>query len=256
MSIIGKISKFFNRFYGAFITITLVLLVGFLVFMFTWPFNVAQLKSIDVKNNVQSGGIVEYTVDYCQSVGGGVERHTRRFLVPTDADKVNPIELSSNPSLETLQGSQGCKVSKPIKIPIDTSIPEGTYKIMIQVQYCIFPGRCISVEQTSKPFEVTKPDILGQLRNINAQLESINDYYGQQPKEVGSNGSDTKESLSNAAPVITSPGDPNDQPAQNISNTDNSTTNNTTVTNTPQTNQSGIIESTLELVNGLLNVRR
>lgn len=179
-----KVLNFISRFFNAFVVTSILIIVGGLIFLYTFPFNVAQLNKINLLNEVQAGSRIAYNVDFCRYVGKGVEIHTRRFLVAEDKELTNPIELSSNPSLETLDGITGCRTSDTIRLPIDTSVPEGKYKLLIQVRYCIFLGRCIPVEGWSEPFDIKKPSISDQLSSINEQLESIEQYYRDNPQEA------------------------------------------------------------------------
>jgi len=183
MSKLKGISNFVSRFYGAFIGLIVLFGIIALVFFFTFPFKVAEIKSITVMNEVQAGGQIVYNVDYCRYVGKGIPIETQRFLVPEDRTLTNAIELSGSPNSETVDGTTGCRSTadktaeypngQPIKLPVDVSTPAGRYQVLLKLRYCIFPGRCIPVEGRSDFFEVTKPSVANQLSIINEQLRSL-----------------------------------------------------------------------------------
>ena len=180
----GDIIKSFSKFFNVFLTLAIFVIVGGLIFLYSYPFDVAQFKKITILNTVNAGGLISYDVDYCRYLGKGVDVQVRRFLIPEDPN-LDPIELSSNPNLETIDGVTGCRTTKkPITLPIEVSTPAGEYKLKIQARYCIFVGRCIPVEGESPIFTIGKPSINDQLTVINQQISSINDYVVNNPEEI------------------------------------------------------------------------
>jgi hypothetical protein len=165
--------RFVSKYFSAFIALASILIIAGIIFMYAFPFNVAEIRKINLVGEVTAGSSIKYNVDYCRYVGKGTETYTRRFLIPENTD-INAIELSSNPNLETLDGITGCRTTKkPITLPVGLEVPAGKYKLLIQVRYCIFIGRCIPVEGYSDTFEIKKPNIADQLSLINRQLEAI-----------------------------------------------------------------------------------
>lgn len=174
MKTLQRIGRTINKYYATFLgTIVLIIFISLLFFAF-FPFQVAEFKKISITGTVQVGGILEYTNDYCQNVNKGVPRELSRYLVPKDTTLISPVQLSGNPTDETLNDA-GCRISQPIKLPIDSSIPAGEYKLLVKVKYCVFPGRCIPVQGESEYFVITKPDVATQLQIIKDQLDSINE---------------------------------------------------------------------------------
>jgi len=175
----GKALNFFNKYINNVIGIVVLLIIATLIFMYTYPFNVATFKSVTVLNEVKAGGQIKYELDYCRYVGDGIEIHPRRFLIREGANLSNAIELGSNPTLETTGGT-GCHKSEPIELPVEIGIRPGRYQLMIQIRYCIFPGRCIPVEGRSNFFDISQPSIPDQLTQANTLLEDIRDYLGEE----------------------------------------------------------------------------
>jgi len=241
MTKVGRWTKgFIDKYFKTMLVAFFVFVLASIAFFSFFPFNVAEIKKINIIGTVQAGSLIKYKVDYCQNVGAGVERHTRRFLVPENPGLTEPIELSSNPSLETLQNSGGCKTSKEIKLPVDASVPPGKYKVLIQIRYCILPVRCLPVEGYSDSFEVMKPDVPTQLSLIYEQLDQIQRATGATPPTGNANVMTIPETpqSNNMEQTIITPStivQPQEQPAER-----------------PR----GILESTTEFVNNLLNIVR
>lgn len=191
MRILKKTMAAINKYYNTFITTVITLTILIFAFLTFFPFDVAEFKKINVSDGVQVGGIVEYTNDYCQNLNRGFPREISRFLIPRDQKLVSPVELSGNPTDETINDA-GCRLSAPIKLPIDSSVPAGEYKLLVKVKYCILPWRCISVTGESSYFNITKADIATILQEINRELEEINENY---PKD------NNQSSISNINPV-------------------------------------------------------
>jgi len=169
-----RITDFIAKHVPSFIGAVVFLAVVAVLFFNLFPFNVAEFKSITVKSDTTVGGILEYTNDYCQNVQKGTDRTLRRFLIPKDTTLVNPIELSSSPEDETQQGA-GCRVSVPIKIPIDSNIPAGEYKLRVKACYDVFLRiRCVTVQGESDYFNVSKPNIESQLVVLNQKIDEVN----------------------------------------------------------------------------------
>jgi len=182
-----KITAILLRFSNVIIALAVVVLIGGLVFFYSFPFKVAEFKKINITSTVDAGQRIEYTLDFCRYVPKGTKIDVHRFLFPKDKTLISPIELSSNPSLETLDGITGCRTSTPVKLPVDVSTPEGDYRLLIRGDYCIeftFLRRCIMVEQYSDYFHIGKPDIPSQLSVITQQLEAI-ERATQQSSSIG-----------------------------------------------------------------------
>jgi len=194
MKLIKKFLSFIMRNLSTIFSGTVIIVIIALTFFYTFPFSVAVFKNINVNSDVKVGGILEYTNDYCQNVGKGVPRDIDRYLVPKDTKLVSPVQLSGNPTDETLNDA-GCRISEPIKLPIDSSIPAGEYKLLVKVKYCVFPGRCIPVQGESDYFTITKPDVATQLQIIKNQLDSIDEALRIK----------TSETISNIQPTYTLP---------------------------------------------------
>lgn len=225
--------KAVNRFWTVFIPSALIFILFAIIFYLLVPLNVAHINSVTVKGTAQSGGIITYNVNYCQNVGGGIQREVHRFLEPKDTKDLNPIDLGDNPSIQTLQSSQGCHTGQDVKLPLDTSIPPGDYKLLVRIVYK-FPLRDVTVDGESQYFTITKPDILGQLQSINNQLELIIPYVQQNPESVSTTES---SSVSSVAPTIDTP-----QPTQ--------TSQDSTVER-----DKNILQATVDSINGLLKVK-
>lgn len=168
-----RITSYINKYYTTFLGTMIVVIFVSLIFFALYPFQVAEFKNITIQGTVQVGGKVEYTNDYCQNVGKGIPREISRFLIPKDSNLVSPVQLSGNPTDET-SNDAGCRVSKPIKLPIDSSIPPGEYKLVVKVKYGIFPFRWIPVQGESKYFTIEKPDVSTLIQSVNSQLEELN----------------------------------------------------------------------------------
>jgi len=173
MKTIRSIIEFFWKHLSTILSATVIIAIVALFFFFTFPFDVASFKKINVTNTVQVGNILEYTNEYCQNVGKGVPREITRFLVPKDKTLISPIELSGNPNDETLQDA-GCRISDPIKLPIDSSVPAGEYKLLVKVKYYLFNVRKITVEAESQYFTIAEPDTTSLLLTINEKIDSLN----------------------------------------------------------------------------------
>ena len=174
MKIMRYIGNFFLKNISTFLGGTALLGIIALIFFFTFPFQVAEFKKISVADDVKVGSRLTYTNDYCQNVGKGVPREISRFLIPKDTENVSFVELSGNPTDET-KNDAGCRISEPIKIPIDSSTPPGEYKLLVKVKYCIFPFRCIMVEGESAYFSVTQPDVATLIEQVNRDIDIINE---------------------------------------------------------------------------------
>lgn len=225
------------------IALGFITLVAGLVFFYTFPFNVAEFNKINIQNNPRAGEQLVYTMDFCRYVPKGTDIEVERFIFPRDKNLSSPIQLSSNPSIETLDGVVGCRTSEPVRLPIDLSAPAGEYRLLVRAEYCIeftILRRCIMVEKYSDYFIVNKPDVPTQLGMINEQLKEINDL-------IESGQYSETDAISNTMPVQTppTPEKPVVQPTPQPE---------------PQQPQRGILESTVDLtlntVNGLLNIVR
>lgn len=173
MKTLKRIGKYINKYYSTFLGTAIVIIFVSLIFFALYPFQIAEFKKININGTVQVGGKLEYTNDYCQNVGKGIPREISRFLIPKDSNLVSPVQLSGNPTDET-SNDAGCRVSKLIKIPIDSSIPPGEYKLVVKVKYGIFPFRWIPVQGESKYFNIEKPDVSTLIQSVNSQLEELN----------------------------------------------------------------------------------
>lgn len=182
-----KIIEIISKISNIVIALAFIFVLAALIFFYTFPFNVAEFKKINIVKAPNAGELLEYNLDFCRYVPKGTEIEVKRFIVPKDKTLTNPIELSSNPSLETLDGIIGCRLSEPIKIPIDISAPSGEYRLLIRAKYCIemlFLHRCIPVEQYSDYFSVGQPNIPTRLSVISEQLDDIRRYVEQNPSET------------------------------------------------------------------------
>lgn len=174
------IMKFINKFYLPFMLFTILTVVLGLLFIFLFPFHVGEIKKITIINQVESGGTINYKTNYCRNVGESVPTEVRRFLVPVDSkDNLQPIELSSRPSIESTRAKPGCRESKnPIVIAVDAATPPGKYKLLLEVRYCIFPARCIPITGESGEFEISKPSVSAQLNLVQQLLTRIYEQTG------------------------------------------------------------------------------
>ena len=182
--------KIASKFSNIVIASAFIIVLGGLVFFYSFPFNVAEFKKINIASDVQAGGQLQYDLEFCRYVPKGTPIQVSRFLIAKDKSLTNPIELSSNPTIETLDGINGCRTSLPVKLPVEISVPEGEYQLLIRARYCIeftIFQRCIPVEQTSKFFNITKPSIPDRLSVISDQLNDINDFIHNNPDTVISN---------------------------------------------------------------------
>jgi len=174
MTFLRLVVSFITRHVGSLLAAVLAIAIAGLVFVNVFPLNVAEFKKISVKQDAVTGGILEYTNEYCQNVQKGTDRTLRRFLVPKDSALVNPIELSSSPEDETQVGA-GCRISQPIRIPINVDIPAGEYKLRVKACYdIILRIRCIPVQGESDYFKISKLGIEEQLTIINQKIDQVN----------------------------------------------------------------------------------
>jgi len=181
MKILRNISEFVTKHITSVIGAVFIFSVTAVLFFNLFPFNVAEFKNIQVKSDTSVGGILEYTNEYCQNVQKGTDRTLRRFLVPKDSTLVNPIELSSSPEDETLQGA-GCRTSVPIKIPVNVNIPAGEYKLRVKACYDVFLRvRCIPVQGESDYFKISKLNVEDQLSILNQKIDEVNEQLKQKP---------------------------------------------------------------------------
>ena len=207
-----NIIKFLSKFANLFIGSAVVLSIASVVFFYTFPFNVAEFKKINISNNVEAGGLIEYKLDFCRYVQKGTDIEVKRFIIPKDKTLTNPIELSSNPTLETLDGIIGCRTSEPVKLLTQISTPQGEYKLLIRAEYCIdflFMHRCIDVEKDSDYFNIGQPSIPNRLSVINEELSNINQYFADNPEVTKSLGSVQQQSV----PQNPTPPNTQNQPA-------------------------------------------
>jgi len=210
-----KIIKFLSLHFWHIVISLLVLGAIATIYLYTYPARPAVFNKVEVLNEVKAGGEITYQLDFCRYVQKGTEIHPRRFLVPKDKPISNSIELSSNPSLET-EGKPGCYPnSPPITIPVDSGASPGTYRLYLQVRYCILVGRCIPVEIYSDYFELTELSVPDQLSVINKQLEAIQKILPGQ--EVGTanvvqpattQSVTTPQTQGSIAPVVDEPATP------------------------------------------------
>lgn len=200
MKFFNKIWSFLYKNIPTIISATAIVSIIAVIFFATFPFQVAEFNKIKLQGDVQVGGRVEYINEYCQNVGKGVPRDITRFLVPKDKDLISPIQLSGNPTDETLKDA-GCHVSDPIKLPIDSSIPPGEYKLLVKVKYCLFNIRCIPVQGESDYFTISKPDISVLVQSVNQQIIDLNERIN----------ADTIVRVSPASPNLKMPQQPNTQ---------------------------------------------
>lgn len=176
MKVVQKIHETISKYVYPFVMFTVILAILAFAFFNFFPFNVAAFKRLTVIGTVQVGGRLTYTNDYCQNVSKNTDRTLKRFLVPKNSELVNPIELSSSPEDETLVDA-GCRVSKPVRLTVDSSVPVGEYKLRVKACYDLFLRiRCVPIVGESDYFTITKPDVLSQLQSINRQLEDLRPF--------------------------------------------------------------------------------
>lgn len=227
-----RITSFISRASNLIIASSVAIGIGGIIFFYTFPFNVAEFKKINISQSVEAGGLIDYKLDFCRYVSKGTDIEVKRFMIPKDKSLTNPIELSSNPTLETLDGIIGCRTSEPVKLLTQISTPEGEYRLLIRAEYCIeftFLRRCIDVEQYSDYFTITKPSIPDRLSVINQELSSINTYI-----------------QNNQVPVTG-----NVQPANPLPNPSNNQSNNNSVN--PQVQEPSAPQQPQEEQSGLIN---
>lgn len=179
-----RILKFFSRYYLNIIVICLTLIMTGLLLMYFYPWKVATFNKIDVVGEVSAGGTITYQLDLCRYVAKGTKVEPRRFLVPQGKSLSQAIQLSSSASLETA-GEPGCYKNAPVTIPVEVGTPPGKYQLMIQVQYCLFPGRCIPVEKRSDLFTIDEPNIPDRISVLTQSIEQFNTYFRQQQQAIG-----------------------------------------------------------------------
>ena len=182
-----NILRYLSTHFWQFIIATILLIMVGLLVMYFFPFKVASFNKIDVTGEVRAGGTITYQLDLCRYVGKGTKVDADRFLVPDGKPLSSAVQLSSNASLETT-GDAGCFKNPPVTIPVEVGTTPGKYRLLIRVQYCIFPGRCIPIEKLSEPFNISQPSIPDQISVINKNIESVNRYLQLNPEPVGSIG--------------------------------------------------------------------
>ena len=183
MKIIKKALAFFVKYYGTIVGTGVVFIATFFVWTLVWPFVPAKVNSVEITNTVQSGGQIEYVTNFCRYVDKGTRIERHRYLVAEDKTLSSPIELSDSPIREVVDDFIGCKKSEPVKLPVETGVPSGKYRLTIQLCYYVVPWRCVQVEGRSEVFEISKPNIETQLGTINQKINEVN----EQLKQVGSN---------------------------------------------------------------------
>ena len=215
MNRLNRILNFIGKYYATFIGSGLLVIVAFIIWSMVWPFVPAKINSVNVMDSVSAGGQITYQTDFCRYVRIDTKIDRHRYLVPEDKKLTSPIELSDSPIREVVDDFNGCKRGDVVKLPVEIGTPPGKYRLLIQICYYVFPWRCVSVEQRSDVFEISKPNVSQQLSAINTQLNTLNSYLMQNPgaaRELNLGNVQSFPQIQSVTPPVTTPTEP--QPAQ------------------------------------------
>lgn len=117
---------------GKLIILLLVVLVGLVVFVYTYPVKPVVVKSIVINQSVYAeGDQLSYTVDRCKyvssNVDGDVSRYLRSVTNPSKAD----ILINHTKTGKT---SRGCGLINQT-ILLQTNIPPDIYRLVVVSSY-------------------------------------------------------------------------------------------------------------------------
>lgn len=125
----------------------LVIYISYLLFA---PVTVIQPLTQPYKvlnQTAKAGDHLVYEVHYCKYLDspGTINRQIVIDGVAIDSQE-QPVFLPT-----------GCPVKKEIKVPLPLNLPNGTYKILINLHYKVNPIRIIDYEFETEEFQIVNP---------------------------------------------------------------------------------------------------